>query len=491
VSDVADAERAMERAESWADLLRTHGLIGAGPGSPVFLSTHCDTVQATLLCELGRWSEAEAVLVRANEAFAAVMPGPGFHPTVGLADLRIRQGRLADAEALLLGRDHAFEALLPTARLHLARGDHALARATAQRGLRAMADDRLRAVELLMVLVDAELARGDLDAARAACGDLVERTGGLAMPALQARTAGAQARVLAAAGDLDGAIAQLEPVVDALDGSRSPWLRASLLIALARLRERAGDEDAARVDARVAAVILATLDVVLDPDDAALLERLAPGPAAGLAAASRPVATARLARDGGWWEATSNGVSVRLRDTKGLRYLAELIARPGVERHALDLVDRVEGVDPSGTIDRRALGSVGELVDGRARRIYRQRIERLRAEIDDDLATGRLDRAEARQGELDQLVAQLAQAFGLGGRSRPAASAAERARLNVTRALRAAIARLAEAVPVGGAVLDRQVRTGLYCVYAPDEGDELRWTVTSTTTTKSTSFSRD
>jgi tetratricopeptide (TPR) repeat protein len=476
-----------ERAESWADLLRTHGLIGAGPGAPVFLSSHCDTIQATLLCELGRWSEAEAVLVRANEAFAAVMPGPGFHPTVGLADLRIRQGRLADAEALLLGRDHAFEALLPTARLHLARGDHALARIAAQRGLRAMAGDRLRAVQLLTVLVDAELARGDLDAARAACADLVERTAALVMPALQARTAAAQARVLAAAGDVDGAIAQLEPVVDGLDGSRSPWLRASLLIDLARLRERAGDDGAAGLDARVAAAVLATLDVVLDPDDAALLERLAPG--TKVAAASHPAATARLARDGGWWEASSNGVSVRLRDTKGLRYLAELIARPGVERHALDLVDRVEGVDPSGTIDRRALGGVGELVDGRARRAYRMRIERLRAEIDDDLAAGRLDRAEARQGELDQLVAQLAQAFGLGGRSRPAASAAERARLNVTRALRAAIARLAEAVPVAGAVLDRQVRTGLYCVYAPDEGDELRWTVTSTAT--STSFSRD
>ena len=53
-----------------------------------------------------------------------------------------------------------------------------------------------------------------------------------------------------------------------------------------------------------------------------------------------------------------------------------------------------------------------------------------------------LERAEAVQDELDQLVAQLAAAFGLGGRDRRAASAAERARLNVTRAVRAAISRI-------------------------------------------------
>jgi len=41
------------RAGSWADLLRKHGLIGSAPGSPVFLSNHCDSVRATMLLELG------------------------------------------------------------------------------------------------------------------------------------------------------------------------------------------------------------------------------------------------------------------------------------------------------------------------------------------------------------------------------------------------------------------------------------------------------
>ena len=83
------------------------------------------------------------------------------------------------------------------------------------------------------------------------------------------------------------------------------------------------------------------------------------------------------------------------------------------------------------------------------------------------------------QAELDVLVAELARAFGLGGRERKASSAAEKARLNVTRALRAAVAKLTEALPEPGAVLDRRVRTGLFCAYQPHPDDEVVWSVQS------------
>ena len=185
---------------------------------------------------------------------------------------------------------------------------------------------------------------------------------------------------------------------------------------------------------------------------------------------------ASFARDGKWWVVSSDGTRVRLPTTKGLHYLAELIAHPGAERHVLDLVDRVEGV---GGVDRRRLGDAGEVLDGRARTAYRHRIETLRAEAEEALAAGLLDTAEAKQDELDALVAQLAQAFGLGGRDRRAASAAERARLNVTRALRSAIAKLVDVLPQEAAVLDRRVRTGIYCAYQPAEADEVRWIVQS------------
>ena len=89
--------RRLRRADSWAELLRRHGLIGRTPGAAVFLSSHCDSVQATLLVELGRWGEAEAVLARAADEFER-HAGPDVAPAIVLADLRIRQGRLAEAE---------------------------------------------------------------------------------------------------------------------------------------------------------------------------------------------------------------------------------------------------------------------------------------------------------------------------------------------------------------------------------------------------------
>lgn len=471
----------LERADAWADLLHRQGLLGAAGPDSAFVSNHCDSLQATLLCELGRWGEAEALLAKAIAEFEAAMPIRSWHPAIALADLRIRQGRLAEAEELLLGKDQQFEALLPAARLHLARGDHDLARAAAARGLRALGSDRLRALQLLAVSVDAELACGDVEAAAAACADLVARAAGLGVPALAAHTAGVQARVLEASGRSGEAVELLEGTIDTLDARRLPWLRAALLLDLAGLRERAGDRAGAVVDAKAAAATLAPLDVVVDGARADLLARLTgdPGRArTGAGAGQSGHATATLARDGKWWVVASDGTTARLQGTKGLRYLAELVAHPGVERHALDLVDRVEGTSP-GTVDRRALGDAGPALDGAARAAYRRRIERLRADADEAVAAGRFEEAEACEAELGELVRQLARAFGMGGRDRRAASAAERARLNVTRALRTAIARVADALPGPGAALDRGVRTGLYCAYEPAAGEPVRWIVQS------------
>jgi tetratricopeptide (TPR) repeat protein len=208
-----------DRAGSWADMLRGRGLIGTTAGVPVFLGNHCDSVHATALCELGRWVEAEAVLVRAIDAFEACMGIPSWHPAIALAELRMRQGRLAEAEMLLLGKDGHLQALLPAARLHQVRGDHDLARATATRGLRAIGADRLRAAELLAVLVDTELDAGNLDAAARACDELVARADQLDVAGLQARVAAARAHVLAAKDDVPAALGMVENALDRLPNS--------------------------------------------------------------------------------------------------------------------------------------------------------------------------------------------------------------------------------------------------------------------------------
>jgi tetratricopeptide (TPR) repeat protein len=465
-----------DRAETWADTLRRRGLLGKSAGAPVFLSNHCDSVQATALCELGRWGDAEAVLTQAIEDFAVAMQARSWHPEIALAELRIRQGRLAEAEMLLLGKDGHFQALLPATCLHLARGDYELARATAIRGLRAIGDDRLRATELLAALVDTELGAGDVAAAEAACADLLSRSGEIDVPGVRARVAAARARVLATRGDPIAAISTLETALDALPLAGASLHRGSLLLQVARLHESVGNHAAAKVEGGRAAAAFASLDVVLSPEDLAFFDRL--GVASAEPAGRPSQATAELRRDDRGWLATCGQARARLTDSKGLQYLAELLRTPGVERHSLDLVDRVEGAAPADLdVDRRRLGDAGELIDSQARRAYRHRIEALRGDIDDALAGGAHDKAEVLQEELDLLVSQLAEAFGLGGRARRASSVAERARLNVTRALRTAVARVDDALPEAGAALGQRIRTGLYCAYEPQASDEVRWIV--------------
>lgn len=462
-----------DKAGSWVDVLRRRGLLAQTPGAPAFVASHCDAVQATLLCELGQWSEAERVLLRAIDDFERAMGMSSWHPEIALAELRVRQGRFADAEQLLLGKEGHMQALLPAARLHAARGDHALARATAERGLRALGSDRLRAAELLALLVDIEIAAGDTDAAARRCADLADRAKGLGVPALTARIASSRARAAAAFGEIASAIGTVEEALDGLPGERLPFVRAVLLVDLARLHEGAGNATAARVEAARATAALADLDVVLPAADRELLDRLTSG--TGRRAGRR---TYEIARDRNGWIVIAGDTRARVPASKGMRYLGELLRNPGVERHALDLVDAVEGIADDG-FDRRALGDAGEALDARARTAYRRRAEELRSEIDEALDAGADDRAERLQGELDQLLSELARAFGLGGRARPEASAAERARVNVTRALRTAVKAIAAVDAHGGASLDRSVRTGLYCAYDPTPDEAVHWIVRS------------
>jgi hypothetical protein len=464
-----------ERAASWTDVFHRRGIVGPSPGVPAFLLSHCDSVKGVLLCHAGRWTEAEEVLVGAYSAVEEAMPGMAWHPPIALAELRILQGRIDEAEALLVGKDDHMQALLPTARLYLARGQLDLARAAAQRGLRLMASDRIRAPMLLGVLVEVELGRGDIERASEAMADLDARVEGLGLPVLTGEAARLQARVLAARGDDEPAAECLRGGLAQLAGANLPLLTMNLHLELARLLEKA-DPASALLDARAAAALLSRLDVELAPADRDLLDRVGVTPDQPRKKAECRVAV--LTRDDGWWTAACGDTKARLRDTKGLRYLAGLVARPGTERHVIDLVDEAEGLSPGG-LDRRQLGHAGPHADAQTRNVYRRRVVALRDEIEDALAVQDDERAAALQAELDTLVAELARSFGLGGRDRWASSAAEKARLNVTRALRSALGKLTEALPDAGSILDRRVRTGAFCAYQPHPDDEVTWSVQS------------
>ena len=78
---------------------------------------------------------------------------------------------------------------------------------------------------------------------------------------------------------------------------------------------------------------------------------------------------------------------------------------------------------------------------------------------------------------MDALLRELKRAVGLGGRDRPTGSDAERARINVVRSLRRAIAAITVQAPLLGAHLEESVRTGGHCIYLPEPSAALSWRV--------------
>ncbi len=191
-------------------------------------------------------------------------------------------------------------------------------------------------------------------------------------------------------------------------------------------------------------------------------------------------------RAGDSWTITFAGTSFRVTDTKGIRYLVTLLRHPGEQFHALllgapppDEGARASGTHGSPEVGLRVgdLGDAGELLDAEARNAYRARLADLRderAEAERFNDPGRLEKAER---EIEMLTQELARAVGLGGRARRAGSAAERARLNVTRAIAAALRKIASEHPALGEHLAATVRTGTFCSYAPDPRSPVRWDV--------------
>jgi tetratricopeptide (TPR) repeat protein len=464
------------RLESWREPLSQRGLIGEH-GFPI-LTTHCDAVYGTLLCNVGRFGEAESVLTRLEQIPERSPAATRLRRSWALAELRIRQGRFSEAEQLLLGFDDQIEGLSPMARLHLARGDYELAAGAARRGLRLIGSDRLRATQLLAVLVEAELGRDDIDSAREAAADLRARADATGSAALMAEAGFSMAGVSAASGETDEAIGELDRALERLGDTEAPLLRAKLRLELARLHS-SRDRGAATVEAKAAAAIHRRLQIPITREYADVLRDLGvevPSPAASSGRLPTEVTEAVLARHADKaWTVKCGEARFRLRDTKGLRYLAELIEHPGVERHVLDLVELADPADANGAAARQRVGDAGPVIDAQAKDAYRRRIEQLREEVHDAEAFGHYEKAADLQRECDALVHQLASALGLGGRDRRAASAAERARLNVTRAIRAAIARIEQWDDQAGRALDQGISTGCYCSYQPQQRSGVRW----------------
>lgn len=131
-----------------------------------------------------------------------------------------------------------------------------------------------------------------------------------------------------------------------------------------------------------------------------------------------PSETTRIAcgvfrREGEYWTLDYDGTTCRVRDTTGMRHLAHLLARPGERVAATDLI--------------RAVCRAWPAAEG----------------------------ADPEPGA--------------------AVTAIERARVRVTRAVRAAMARIAAHHAALGEHLAATISTGTYCSYAPDRRIAPGW----------------
>jgi hypothetical protein len=173
------------------------------------------------------------------------------------------------------------------------------------------------------------------------------------------------------------------------------------------------------------------------------------------------LAPCRLTREGDVWRLTGFGQECRVRDSRGIAFLARLLDAPNQELHVLELVGAPEEV-------RRERPEPA--IDERARSAYRARVRELREELDNAESFQDLGRAEQLREELERISTELAHSLGLGGRIRNTSAAAERARVNVQRRISDSLTRIRAHSPVLADHIAACLRTGLFCSYEPGRG---------------------
>ena len=181
--------------------------------------------------------------------------------------------------------------------------------------------------------------------------------------------------------------------------------------------------------------------------------------------------------EGEYWSIAFAGEAFRLKDIKGLHYLAYLLRHPGREFHVLDLAAAGQEARPDAPrksqareddLHQATLSDSGPILDEQAKTAYRARLRELEEELAEATSWADPARAAKARQEVQFLSDQLAAAVGLGGRDRKAGSAAERARVNITRAIRAALSRTRAHSPALAGHLDATIHTGTFCSYTPD-----------------------
>lgn len=196
--------------------------------------------------------------------------------------------------------------------------------------------------------------------------------------------------------------------------------------------------------------------------------------------ADSPADVNTFRRQGDYWTITYDGTVVRLKDAKGLHYIACLLRDPGRTFHVLDLivaVDKLPADSPLAPPVKALVGRNGSISrrDGTQRVLDRQALtvcKRRLADLREALAEAQHHRDQGRiastRQEIDFITRELMAAYGREGCSGAQSDAAERARKAVTNRIRASLGKLHQEHPALWRHLSNALKTGTVCVYTPE-----------------------
>lgn len=459
-----------DRAREWTEVMDRwrHG--------PAFGATHgrCRVHRAELLRISGPADAAEDEAIAACAELRPWMRRELGWPLVELGNIRLRRGDLAGAEeAFREAHERAWSPQPGMALVRLARGDlggaAAMVRAEIEHPMAVPWKERppfgeLRLVPLLAAEAEIACHRGDAPTAVAAADTLASVLARYPSAGIRAEAALARARAALLTGDPASALDTAQEAVAEWVELEAPYDAAVARTVLGHAHRAAGSDDLARLEWETAAAGFVAFGA---PARAAEVAALLAAPQGERPVRTGPGARASLVREGDRWRLGYAGVDAWVPDLKGVHLLATLLAEPGREFPAVELAGAAV-VEPGLPV-----------LDEEARASYRRRL----GEVEADLAEAERDHDEARRElasrDREYLLAELSSAVGLSGRSRTTGGTAERARTSVTRSLRYALSRAAEAHPDLGAHLSRAVRTGTCCSYVPDPTAPLDWHVST------------
>jgi ATP/maltotriose-dependent transcriptional regulator MalT len=242
VGDLGRAGEWSEAARAWYE--------GLSPEAPY--PGFCRVNRSEVALLLGAWSEAEAEATRACRelTFQPLAAGRAFYEA---GEVRRRMGDLAGAgEAFARAHELGFEPQPGLALLRLAQGRPDAAMAALRLALGGDAAGRLGRARLLAAQVEVALAADDLDAARAASGELATIARDFGTPALDAEAAMADGSLRLAESDLPGALARLRHASATWQELRLPFETARARLRYGAALRTAGDADGALLELRAA-----------------------------------------------------------------------------------------------------------------------------------------------------------------------------------------------------------------------------------------------